>query len=134
MIRERARPSAPRSSAARTAIAHRAICQPRKNHGDPRQAVTPALFPWSVKNANGENSRTAVNAAEPGCDRDRNVTRFNQPYRTRNSTNAAPGKRTQRPSATPSSGPPSDGTTICPARMAIRADGLNGPYTGEPSG
>ena len=68
MIRERARPSAPRSSAARTAIAHRAICQPRKNHGDPRKAVTPALFAWSVKNANGENSRTAVNAAEPGCD------------------------------------------------------------------
>ena len=27
-----------------------------------------------------------------------------------------------RPSATPSSGPPSDGTTICPARTAIRAD------------
>ena len=34
------RPSAPRRSATRTAIAHRASCQPRKNHGDPRQAVT----------------------------------------------------------------------------------------------
>ena len=32
---ERARPSAPRRSATKTAIAYRAICQPTKNHGDP---------------------------------------------------------------------------------------------------
>ena len=58
---------------------------------------------------------------------DRIVTRLTQPYRTRNSTNAAPGNRTQRPSATPSNGPPSAGITICPTRTATRADGLNGP-------
>src|SRR5215467_9806159 len=34
MTRERVRPSAPRRSATRTAIAHRASCQPMKNHGD----------------------------------------------------------------------------------------------------
>ena len=55
------------------------------------------------------------------------VTRLTQPERSRNSTNAAPGNRTQRPSATPSSGPPSAGITICPTRTATRADGLNGP-------
>ena len=62
------------------------------------------------------------------------VTPVTQPERSRNSTNGAPGNRTQRPSATPSSGPPSDGTTICPTRTAIRADGLNGPYTASPTG
>ena len=127
MIRERVRPSAPRRSATRTAIAHRASCQPRKNHGDPRQAVTPPAFAMSVKKANGANSRSTATGAESGCDMDRIVTRLTQPYRTRNSTNAAPGNRTQRPSATPSSGPPSDGMTICPTRTATRADGLNGP-------
>src|SRR5450432_2863265 len=40
---------------------------------------------------------------------------------TRDSTTAAPGKRTQRPSAIPSSGPPSDGMTICPTRTATCA-------------
>ena len=82
---------------------------------------------WSVKKANGANSRSTATGAESGCDMARIVTRFTQPKRTRNSTNAAPGNRTQRPSATPSSGPPSDGTTICPTRTATRADGLNGP-------
>ena len=134
MIRVRTRPSAPRSSATRTAIAHRASCQPRKNHGDPRQAVTPPASLWSVKKANGANSRSTATGAESGCDRDRTVTRLTQPERTRNSTNAAPGNRTQRPSATPSSGPPSDGTTICPTRTAIRADGLNAPYAGSLTG
>ena len=38
MIRVCTRPSAPRSSATSTATAHRASCQPMKNHGDPRQA------------------------------------------------------------------------------------------------
>ena len=134
MIRERSRPSAPRSSATRTAIAHRASCQPMKNHGDPRQAVTWPASLWSVKRANGANSRSTTKGAESGRDMDRAVTRFTQPERIRNSTNAAPGNRTQRPSATPSNGPPSDGTTICPTRMAIRADGLNAPYAGSPTG
>src|SRR6266480_4450519 len=126
MIRERTRPSAPRSSATRTAIAHRASCQPRKNHGDPRQAVTPASL-CSVKRANGANSRSTATGAESGRARVRAITRFTQPERSKNSTNAAPGNRTQRPSATPSNGPPSDGTTICPTRTAIRAGGLNAP-------
>ena len=99
-----------------------------KNHGDPRQAVTPASA-WSVKKANGENSRSTAIGAESGREMVRIVTSSTQPKRTRNSTNAAPGNRTQRPSATPSSGPPSDGMTICPTRTAIRADGLNGPYS-----
>ena len=133
MIRVRTRPSAPRSSATRTAIAHRASCQPMKNHGDPRQAVTPASL-WSVKKANGENSRSTATGAESGCARARVVTSCTQPKMTRNSTNAAPGNRTQRPSATPSSGPPSDGMTICPTRTATRAGGLNAPYTGSPTG
>ena len=97
-----------------------------KNHGDPRQAVTPASL-CNVKRANGENSRSTATGAESGRARVRAVTRFIQPERIRNSTNAAPGNRTQRPSATPSSGPPSAGITICPIRTAIRADGLNAP-------
>jgi hypothetical protein len=32
-----------------------------------------------VKNANGENSRSAVNAAESGCDKDPKVATFTQP-------------------------------------------------------
>jgi len=39
-----------------------------------------------------------------------------------------------RPSATPSSGPPSDGTTICPTRIATWAGALKFPYTGDPIG
>ena len=87
-----------------------------------------------MKKANGENSRSTATGAESGCDMDRIVTSSTQPKMTRNSTNAAPGNRTQRPSATPSSGPPSDGMTICPTRTAIRADGLNGPYTASLTG
>ena len=113
MIRVRTRPSAPRSSATRTAIAHRASCQPMKNHGDPRQAVTPASL-WSVKKANGENSRSTATGAESGRERVRIVTSSTQPKRTRNSTNAAPGNRTQRPRATPSNGPPSAGIDDLP--------------------
>ncbi len=127
MIRARTRPSAPRSSATRTAIAHRASCQPRKNHGGPCQAVTPPAFRVCVKKANGANSRSTTAGAESGCEKDRIVTTLTQAHRSRHSTNAAPGNRTQRPSATPSSGPPSAGTTICPARTAIRAGGLNAP-------
>ena len=134
MIRVRTRPSAPRRSATRTAIAHRASCQPMKNHGDPRQAVTPPESAWSVKKANGENSRSTATSAESRRAMVRIVTSSTQPKMTRNSTNAAPGNRTQRPSATPSSGPPSAGTTICPTRTATRADGLNGPYTASPTG
>ena len=133
MIRVRSRPSAPRRSATRTAIAHRASCQAMKNHGDPRQAVTPASL-WSVKRANGANSRSTATGAESGRARVRAVTSCTQPERSRNSTNAAPGNRTQRPSATPSSGPPSVGITICPTRTATRAGGLNAPYTGSLTG
>jgi hypothetical protein len=134
MIRVRTRPSAPRSSATRTAIAHRASCQPRKNHGDPRQAVTPPASLWSAKKVNPANSRSTATGAESGCDMDTLVTRLTQLQRTRSSTNAAPGNRTQRPSAMPTSGPPSAGTTICPARTAIRADGLNAAYAGSLAG
>ena len=87
-----------------------------------------------MKKANGENSRSTAMGAESGREMVRIVTSCTQPERTRNSTNAAPGNRTQRPSATPSNGPPSDGTTICPTRTAIRADGLNGPYAASLSG
>ena len=76
MIRVRTRPSAPRRSATRTAIAHRASCQPMKNHGDPRQAVTPPASAWSVKKANGANSRSTATGAESGCEMDRIVTRL----------------------------------------------------------
>src|SRR6185437_2321363 len=131
MIRVRTRPSAPRSSATRTAIAHRASCQPRKNHGDPRQAVTPPASLWSAKKVNPANSRSTATGTESGCDPDTTVTRLTQLQKTRNSTNAAPGNRTQRPSATPSSGPPRAGITICPATTATRADGLNAPYAGS---
>src|SRR6185312_5847115 len=109
-------------------------CQPMKNHGDPRQAVTWPALRCNVKKANGANIRSTATGAESGCHRDGTVTRFPQPKRTRNSTNAAPGNRAQRPSATPSSGPPRDGTTICPTRTAICADGLNAPYSGSPTG
>ena len=53
---------------------------------------------------------------------------------SRNSTNAAPGKLIHRPSATPSSGPPSAGTTICPTRIATWVGSLKAPYTGDPIG
>ena len=39
-----------------------------KNHGDPRQAVTPPASLWSVKKANGANSRSTATGAESGCD------------------------------------------------------------------
>src|SRR5262245_55951294 len=98
------------------------------NHGDPRQVIISAPLLVKVKNVNGANSRSAVKAVESGCDRDGTVARFPQPKMTRNATNPAPGKRTQRPSATPSSGPPSDGMTIWLTRTASCAGGLNAPY------
>ena len=68
-----------------------------------------------VKKANGANSRSTTIGVESGWKTDSAVTRLPQPKRIRNSTNAAPGNRTQRPSATPSKGPPSEGTAICPS-------------------
>ena len=89
---------------------------------------------WRLQKAYGENMRSIAAGAGPGCQTVRIVTRFTQPKMIRNRTNAAPGNDTQRPRATPSSGPPSDGMAICPVRMAILAGVLNAPYSGPLTG
>ena len=96
--------------------------------------MTPAPLSASDQNANGENSRRATAGAASGCVNDGIVTSSSQPKMTRNSTNPAPGKLTHRPNVTPSSGPPSVGTAICPTRMATWVGSLNAPYSGEPIG
>ena len=113
----------------RTAIAHRASCQPMKNHGDPRQVVTSATFSgvgeereWREQPQRGEGRRVRM---RQGRERHHvHPAEDNQEWHE-----PAPGKRTQRPNATPNSGPPRDGTTIWLTRTAIRAGGLNAPYS-----